>query len=141
MIAVVTRFKKPRDPNKRREKTAQEKREGMSKQYLATIRTLPSCVSGKGPCEAHHLRISKERGVGMKATDKWAVPLTPEEHREVHKVGSRAEAAWFRKRGIQNVYELAAGLWANKHSEEAMLRVIQAHREPVLAWPLKQESA
>lgn len=134
-VQVTPRFKLPRDPRGKRPKTAREKREGMSADYLAKIRRLPSCVSGLGPCEAHHLRVKAERGVGQKATDRWTVPLTPGEHTRdsdaVHRVGSRQEAAWFKARGIANVYELAAALWANRHSEEAMLRVLLAHREGV----------
>lgn len=77
-----------------------DRRPYMDKKYLEKIRKLPSCLSGRTPCEPHHLRIAEERGVGMKATDRWCVPLTHEEHMEVHRVGSRKEKQWFKDRGI-----------------------------------------
>jgi hypothetical protein len=125
-IQVTPRFKAPRNPNKPRPITARQKRDGMSVEYLAKIRKLPSCISWISPVEAHHLRIKAERGVGLRASDKWALPLTPEEHRSVHKVGSRREADWFRVRGI-DCYHLAAALWSNRHDLQAMYRVLLVH--------------
>jgi hypothetical protein len=54
--------------------------------------------------------MALERGVGMKATDRWAVPLTPAEHYNVHRIGSQLEAKWFAMRGIY-CYALAFSLW------------------------------
>lgn len=103
-------------------------RDGNDEAYLRLIRQLPSCISGEWPVEAHHLRCTGERGVGMKSTDRWAIPLTTEEHRDVHRVGTKKEQAWFRERGIECL-DLAGALWSNKHSLEAMMAVLQAHRE------------
>lgn len=55
--------------------------------YLEWVRTQPSCISGKGPCEAAHVRRLK---YGSGTADKGkmnAVPLTPEEHRDQHHGG------------------------------------------------------
>jgi len=123
---VQPRFKVQRDPNRKRVSTA-SKRPGMDPDYLEKIRRLPSCISWKIPCEAHHLRVKGERGVGLKSTDRWAVPLTAEEHRDVHTVGSRREAVWFKDRGI-DCYALCYALWANRYSEESMRLVLAAHR-------------
>jgi hypothetical protein len=121
---VTPRFKVPK--SLRRERKARDERPGMSAKYLAAIRKLPSCISGRSPCEAHHLRIKEERGVSMRATDRWAVPLTWDEHHDVHRVGSRREEAWFKQHGI-DARALAEALWNNKHSEETMLLVLRAH--------------
>jgi hypothetical protein len=122
---VAPFFKEPR----RRRRPAR-KREGDSARHLENIRKLPSCVSGRTPCEAHHLRIKDERGVGLKASDRWAVPLTTDEHVAgpdcVHSVGSRQETAWFRERGV-DCLKLAAELWDARHSLAAMERVIAKH--------------
>src|SRR5262245_51989047 len=48
----------------------------MSEAYLAAVRRLPSCISGRSPCIAHHLRCAGGRGVGWKSEDRWALPLT-----------------------------------------------------------------
>jgi len=108
------------------------KREGMSQAHLRLIRKLPSCISGRMPCEAHHLcggPAAAERGVGMKATDKWVVPLTPDEHRDVHTFGSKMEGQWFMNRGIDDVYELAAALWDVRGSEGALRTTLGRFRK------------
>jgi hypothetical protein len=124
---VLPRFKIRRLP-KVRVATSASKRAGMSPAYLAAIRRLPSCVSGQTPCEAHHLKCAGGRGVSLKAEDKWAVPLTRDEHiNGVERVGSKREFDWFRVRGI-NCLDLAAALWAAFPDEAKMLRVLNAHR-------------
>jgi hypothetical protein len=95
----------------------------MSKKHLANIRKLPSCLSGRTPCEPHHLRLAEERGVGLKATDRWAIPLTHEEHMEVHMIGSKLEEQWFVDRGLL-CYILARRLWDKKDDFEAMQRIV-----------------
>jgi hypothetical protein len=111
--------------------SAQERREGNSKDHLELVRQLPSCVSGiAGPCDPHHLRSAAalaERGVGMRATDRWTVPLLRVEHDELHRISSRLEGAWFAERGVDDVIELAAALWANTGDLERMWKVQQAH--------------
>ena len=123
MIEVRTRFKVELKPREKR----RDQRPGMDSEYLRAIRKLPSCISGRMPCEAHHLRIKGERGVGLKATDQWAVPLTHHEHVICHSIGSKVECQWFRDRGVE-VIELAKALWTNRHSEETMMRILLHHR-------------
>jgi hypothetical protein len=53
--------------------------------YRAWIRSLPSAVSGAEGCEAAH--TGDDGGMAMKASDYSCIPLTPEEHREYHRVG------------------------------------------------------
>lgn len=125
---VKTNFKRDRAP-KRRSPNAASKRPGMDEQHLANIRKLPSCLSGKRPCEAHHLRCAGGRGVSLKAEDKWAIPLTQEEHWAVHRTGSRAEFQWFKRHRL-NCLELAVALWSCRGDLDAMRRVVEAHRDP-----------
>ena len=127
MTEVTTFFKPPKNPNKPKGPSAAERREGNSKAHLALIRKLPSCISGKRPCDPHHLRVKEERATGRKATDRWAVPLTRLEHDEVHKVGSRGEVAWFKRNGIENPYDLANSLWKQTGDLERMEKIIQAN--------------
>lgn len=111
--------------------SAQQRREGNCEKHLALVRQLPSCVSGvAGPCDPHHLRGSAaliERGVGMRATDRWAVPLLRIEHDELHRISSRLEEAWFRERGVDDVIELANALWKGTGDLERMTKIVQAH--------------
>jgi hypothetical protein len=103
-------------------------RPGNSVKHLDCIRKLPSCVSGRRPCDAHHLRVSAERGVGMKATDRWTVPLTRDEHEDLHRFGSRREVEWFARHGIPEPFALAQALWRCTGDEPAMRRAIGRFR-------------
>ncbi|MGB7913897.1 MAG: hypothetical protein WCF79_01140 [Rhodomicrobium sp.] len=112
--------------------SAEARREHKAPEYLEKIRKLPCCIPGCGeppPSHAHHLKCTGERGIGKKSSNKWAVPLCHECHiNGVERVGSRQEPAWFRERGILCL-DLAAALYANSHSLEAMLNVLRTHRE------------
>lgn len=65
--------------------------------HLAWVRTLPSVVSGGGPCVAHHIIGAGQGGMGTKASDLLTFPLTPMEHHELHK----DPKAWDRDYGPQ----------------------------------------
>lgn len=54
--------------------------------YLRWLRTLPSALSGGYPTEACHYRTARNSGVGIKPMYS-AIPLTPLEHREQHRIG------------------------------------------------------
>jgi hypothetical protein len=121
-------FFRKRKPKKSKP-SAELKRERAEPGYLTKIRALPCCVCGEPPrSHAHHLKCTGERGIGMKSSNKWAVPLCHECHMYgVERVGSTKEAAWFLEKGIYCL-DLAASLHANSHSVEAMAKVLIAHK-------------
>lgn len=53
--------------------------------YRAWIRSLPSAVSGRTGCEAAH--TGDDGGMSQKASDYSCIPLTREEHEELHRSG------------------------------------------------------
>lgn len=53
---------------------------------IAWVARQPSVVSGQGPCENVHVRIG---GASFKADARWIVPMTAEEHRELHQWGKK----------------------------------------------------
>jgi hypothetical protein len=114
-----------RRPTKRK-KRARDKREGMSREHITLVSMLPSCISGLRPCDPHHLRVKEERGVGLRATDRWCVPLTREEHRLVHTVGSRLEEDWFAERGV-DARKLAEDLWKATGDLVRMSEIVEEH--------------
>lgn len=57
-----------------------------SKERVAFVQSLPSVAGGIGPCENAHIVTG---GMGRKADYCLIVPLTPEEHRDLHVVGPR----------------------------------------------------
>jgi hypothetical protein len=106
-------------------------RTGMSEGHLNLLRKLPCSVCELRAHHAHHLRsgaAAKERGVSLKATDRWAVGLCWLHHDEVHRSGSRFEPAWFARWGI-NPHALATAMWANTGDLPRMGRVLIAHKQ------------
>lgn len=67
--------------------------------HLQWLRTLMCCVRGclaSTPSEAAHCRRGTDGGMGMKPSDRWAVPLCKTHHREQH----RGERTFSRRHGI-----------------------------------------
>ncbi len=108
----------------------QATRSGMSPAHLALLRQLPCTVCHERAHHAHHLRsgvAAKERGVGIKATDRWAVGLCFHHHDDVHRVGSRQECHWFSQWAI-DPHLLANALWAGTGDLGRMGRILLAHK-------------
>ena len=127
--AISEPFFRERKP-KIKKPTAEQKREKEEPGYLTKIRKLPCCICLEpAPSQAHHLKSADpNRGRGTKAANRWCVPLCDECHiYGVERVGSRQEHAWFRDRGILCM-DLAAALYANSHSLDAMLSIIMTNR-------------
>jgi hypothetical protein len=116
------RVRKPKE----KQASQEQKREKEAPGHLTKVRKLPCCVCGEpAPSHAHHLKSAAPRGVGQKVPNRWTVPLCHECHiYGIEKVGSTKEASWFRERGILCL-DLAAALWANSHSQEAMEKIIR----------------
>jgi hypothetical protein len=115
-----------------------------SRTYLAWLHTLPCVVSGRSPVEAAHVNFANQafgahgRGKGQKASDRWALPLHPEIHREQHRSN---EQEWWHSQGI-NPHLIATilwGLWKERGDDataeaERIIRS-QAHATPPPAIP------
>jgi len=77
--------------NRKREKRSAPKRRTIdtrwrSPAYLAWVRTLPCCVCGASPCDAHHMvGMHGVGGMGLKAEDSMAMPLCRACHMELHR--------------------------------------------------------
>lgn len=106
-----------------------EERPGMSEDHLALIRQMPCCECLKIPCgEAHHLKANTgERGMSVRSTDRWVVPVCHACHMAVEAVGAKRETAYFQDIGFDPI-ELAQALWAATGDLPKMVRVLTAHR-------------
>lgn len=128
---VYGNFKKPRSERvkDRKNKSAlkRAKRPDNDLKHLKNIKRLPCIVSGvRHNMDPHHLKCMGERGTGMKATDKWLVPLTRAEHSKVESIASKNEEQWFLDRGI-NCKLFAAELWLARGSFPQIEEVWQKH--------------
>lgn len=104
------------------------RREGDDIRYRRAIKQLPCCVCfNPPPNDPHHLkRGTNDRGMGMRSSDRWAVPLCrfPAKNNCHDKVEVSDELDWFFKRGIRDPLDLANRMWAawnREHSIEALL--------------------
>ena len=77
-------FKMPAKPIEPKAKPVKDKG------YLSWLHRLPCILDGSSPVEAAHLSTPNARyghagrGLSQKASDRWALPLSPEKHREQH---------------------------------------------------------
>ena len=92
--------------------TFPEPRRQRNKIHLRFVAKQPCVVCGRQPCDAHHLRFAQTRGLGLKVSDEFTVPLCRGHHRELHRAGN--EPQWWAARGI-DVLDAARKLWAETH--------------------------
>lgn len=84
-----------------------------NRDYLSFIHELPCCVTGVRTVEAAHLSSADTtyghygRAKSTKASDRWALPLSPEQHRRQH---AGNEMAYWRSVGI-DPHLLALIIW------------------------------
>lgn len=123
-------------PERRKEAriSRQKQREGNNEAHLVLIRQLVCCIPGctsRPPHDPHHLRSGpahKERGFGMRATDRRAVPACRRHHDGAHSVPPSKEVEWFIDMGVEDVHALADALWLAPRTVEAMARIVMAHK-------------
>ena len=77
-----------------------------SSKHLEKVRDFP-CVICKNPSvDAHHLRITgHKRGMSIKNSDEFTIPLCRKHHEELHNFGS--EALFLALHGIDHMLILA----------------------------------
>lgn len=104
--------------------TFPKKKASKSPSYLDFVRSLPCAVTGRYGVQAAHLSAAAPRyghygrGKQRKASDRWVLPMAPEEHARQHNIG---EMAFWRAAGI-NPYILALtlfGLWSDLGEDAA----------------------
>jgi hypothetical protein len=91
------------------------------KTHLRFVAKQPCLVCGRQPCDAHHLRFAQSRGLGLKVSDEFTVPLCRAHHRELHRTGR--ESDWWAKAGLEPI-SLARKLWLETHPLAASADVL-----------------
>lgn len=104
--------------NSYRPDSTPKRKPSKSKDYLAFIHNLPCCVSGRYGVEAAHLSFASPRyghygrGKGSKVSDRWVLPLHPDEHSRQHSMNE--EMFWHGTRINPHVLALTIhGLWSD----------------------------
>jgi hypothetical protein len=78
-----------------------EPRRHRDKAHLKFVASQPCLVCGRSPADAHHLRFTQPRGMGLKVSDEFTVPLCRTHHRDNHRFGD--EQAWWGRHAIDPV--------------------------------------
>jgi hypothetical protein len=89
--------------------------------HLRFVAKQPCLVCGRQPCDAHHLRFAQSRGLSLKVSDEFTVPLCRAHHRELHRTGR--ESDWWAKAGLEPI-SLARKLWLETHPLHASADVL-----------------
>jgi hypothetical protein len=79
-----------------------------SKDHLRYVASKSCLVCGRTPSHAHHVRFAQSRGVGLKVSDEFTVPLCAIHHSENHSTGD--ERKWWQERKIDPL-GIAHELW------------------------------
>src|SRR5262249_55124333 len=88
------------------------------REHLDYVASQPCAVCGRAPSHAHHIRYAQPRGLGLKVSDEFTVPLCAIHHRDIHTTTKERE--WWQERKI-NPLIIALALWneSRKHFASA----------------------
>ena len=109
--------------------TLSEPKRFRSKEHLRRVAQQPCLVCGRSPAHAHHVRYAQSRGLGLKVSDEFTVPLCAIHHSENHTTGD--ERRWWQEHKIDPL-PLAHRLWRESGA---------AGRGPRMPDPTKDDGA
>jgi hypothetical protein len=71
--------------------TISEPKRHRSKEHLRYVALQPCLICGRSPSQAHHIRFAQSRGLGLKVSDEYTVPLCATHHSKIHAVGDERQ--------------------------------------------------
>jgi DNA recombination protein Rad52 len=99
---------KPRPKIDKSVLTLSEPKRVRSKEHLRFVAQQPCVICGRTPTQAHHVRYAQPRGLALKVSDEFTVPLCAVHHSENHATGD--ERRWWHERKIDPLV-VAQELW------------------------------
>ena len=88
--------------------TISEPKRHRSKEHLQYVAQQPCLICGRSPSHAHHVRFAQSKGLALKVSDEFTVPLCAIHHSENHSTGD--ERRWWQKHNIDPL-AIARRLW------------------------------
>jgi DNA recombination protein Rad52 len=88
--------------------TISEPKRIRSKEHLRYVARQPCLICGRAPSHAHHIRFAQSRGLGLKVSDEFTVPLCAIHHQQNHATGN--ERLWWQEHKIDPL-DVASHLW------------------------------
>ena len=95
--------------------TISESKRHRSQDHLQFVAQHPCIVCGRVPSHAHHVRFAQAKGVGLKVSDEFTVPLCAIYHSDNHTTGD--ERNWWKVRNIDPL-EIARSLWEESRKRD-----------------------
>jgi len=89
--------------------------EARDKTHLKFVASQPCLICGRQPSDPHHLRFAQPRGIGLKVSDEFTVPLCRGHHRQLHQAGN--EVTWWENFQI-DALAMAKDLWKQTHTKD-----------------------
>jgi hypothetical protein len=96
--------------------TISEPKRIRSKEHLRFVAEQPCLICGRSPSHAHHIRFAQSRGLGLKVSDEFTVPLCAIHHQQNHATGN--ERLWWQEHKIDPL-AVAMRLW-REHAERVL---------------------
>ena len=93
-----------------------EPRRIRSKEHLRFVARQACLICGRIPSQAHHIRYAQPRGLALKVSDEFTVPLCAIHHTEIHATGD--ERQWWGDHKIDPL-PIAHGLWRESNGSAA----------------------
>jgi Rad52/22 family double-strand break repair protein len=105
------------------------------KEHLCYVARQPCAVCGRTPSDAHHIRYAQPRGLGLKVSDEFTVPLCATHHQQLHR--TTKERDWWQERKIDPLI-IARALWqesrrVSESAEAANSPAMRQESQPALA--------
>jgi DNA recombination protein Rad52 len=88
--------------------TLSEPKRHRSKEHLKYVAQQPCLICGRSPTHAHHVRFAQPKGLALKVSDEFTVPLCVIHHSENHTTGD--ERKWWQKYNVEPL-ATARRLW------------------------------
>jgi hypothetical protein len=90
-----------------------------SKEHLRFVASQPCLICGRSPSHAHHLRYAQSKGLNLKVSDEFTVPLCAIHHQNIHTTGREQE--WWEERKIDPL-AIASRLWQQSREQSSAAR-------------------
>ena len=88
--------------------TISEPKRHRSKEHLRYVAQQPCAICGRSPSHAHHVRFAQSKGLALKVSDEFTVPLCAIHHSENHSTGD--ERRWWQRHKIDPL-AIARRMW------------------------------
>ena len=100
------------------------------KEHLRYVASQPCVICGRSPSHAHHVRYAQRRGLGIKVSDEFTVPLCVAHHQQLH--NTTREREWWQERKIDPLM-IAGSLWRESQSRSPVPEQKPVHSQTEIA--------